>query len=264
MLIIAERINATRSRIAHALRWRDAGLIAREARAQAETGASFIDINAGSDPAREAEDLEWAVSVVQQATDLPICLDSSNPEVLRRGLELLSGKAVMLNSVTGEKAKLSAVLPLASESGALLVALAMDDRGLPDTAERRVEITGAIVRAAEAAGIGRDRLYVDPCIQPLSTSPDQARAVLAAILRIMAAFPGIHMTCGLSNISFGLPNRALLNRTYLACLILAGLDSAIVDPTSDGLMDAVRAAQALAGRDEYCMNYIRAMRPRTP
>jgi len=262
MLIIAERINATRSRIARALRQRDAAVIAREARVQTEAGASYIDVNAGAVPAREIEDLEWAVGIVRQSTDLPLCIDSPNPAVLRRGLELLKGGPAMINSVTGEAAKMKAVLPLAAEFGCLLVALAMDDRGLPETAQKRVEIASKIVKAAEAHGVERARIYLDPCIQPLSTSPAQAEAVRAAVGEIMRALPGVHTTCGLSNISFGLPDRALLNRTYLACLIAAGLDSAIVDPTAEGIMDTVRAAEALAGRDEYCIEYIRALRSR--
>jgi 5-methyltetrahydrofolate--homocysteine methyltransferase len=258
--VIAERINATRPRIATALLKRDDRALAREVRAQEQAGASFIDVNAGRDPAREMEDLEWAVGVVKQNTSLPLCLDSANALVLRRGLELVKDRTVMLNSVTGEQEKMKQVLPLAAESGALLVALAMDERGLPDTAERRVEVALKVVTAADEAGIRRERLYIDPCIQPISTSPSQAAAVLESIPRIMKALPAVHTTCGLSNISFGLPNRNLLNCVYLGCMIMAGLDSAIIDPTAEGMMDAVRAAEALAGRDEWCMDYIRAMR----
>ncbi|NLW50040.1 MAG: dihydropteroate synthase [Candidatus Brocadiaceae bacterium] len=260
MLVIAERINATRRRIARAFEERDARLLAREVRRQAQAGADFIDVNAGSDPAREVENLSWAVEVVQDCTELPLCLDSANADALRAAVRLVRGEVVMLNSVTGEREKMARVLPLAAECGARLVALAMDDHGLPETAERRMEVTASLVEAAGQHGIPADRLYVDPCIQPVSTSPGQAMEVLSAVFRIMQAFPGVHTTCGLSNISFGLPGRALVNRTYLACLIMAGLDSAIVDPTAEGLMDAVRAAEALAGRDEFCMNYIRAAR----
>jgi 5-methyltetrahydrofolate--homocysteine methyltransferase len=142
----------------------------------------------------------------------------------------------------------------------MLVALAMDDSGLPQTADQRMDIAGKLVETAGSHGITADRLLVDPCIQPLSTSPDQAMQALSAVFRIMQHFEGIHTTCGLSNISFGLPRRALINSTYVACLIMAGLDSAIIDPLAPGMMDAVRAAEALAGRDDYCMNYIQAMR----
>lgn len=260
MLVIAERINATRTRIARALDRRDAGLIAREARAQAEAGADFIDVNAASDPKSELKNLAWAIGVVQEHTDLPLCLDSASPAALRRGLELVRSDAVMLNSVTAEQQKLDAVLPLAAESGALLVALTMDEGGVPKTAEQRVDIAGRLIEACESAGVPRERLYVDPCVQPVSTDIGQGPEVIAAVRRITDEFEGVHTTCGLSNVSFGLPRRGLLNRTFLVCLIAAGLDAAICDPTAPGLMDAVRAAEALVGRDEYCMDYIRAMR----
>ena len=263
MLIIAERINATRRPIAEALKARDAARIRREARRQAEAGADFIDLNAGADPAREAEDLLWTIEQVRQVTDLPLCLDSSNPEVLRAGLEALGEQQVMLNSVTGEAEKLAAVLPLAAQARARLVALTMDESGLPQTADQRLRVAEKIIEAATRQGVPVENLYVDPCIQPLSTSPEQAREALEAVRRIMDGFEGIHTTCGLSNISFGLPGRALVNRTYLACLIMAGLDSAILDPLAEGLMETVRAAEALAGRDEFCMNYIQFMRSRT-
>jgi 5-methyltetrahydrofolate--homocysteine methyltransferase len=260
VLIIAERINATRTGIAQALQRRDAELIAREARRQAEAGAHFIDVNAASDPERELEDLEWALGIVQAETELPVCLDSANPEALQRGLERVQGDAVMLNSVTAEQEKLEAVLPLAAESGALLVALAMDEGGVPKTADERVSIAARLIEAAESAGVPRQRVYVDPCVQPISTDIGQGLEVISAVWRIMEAFEGVHTTCGLSNVSFGLPRRGLLNRTFLACLIAAGLDAAICDPTEPGLIEAVRAAEALVGRDDYCIDYIRTMR----
>ncbi|MFO8008859.1 MAG: dihydropteroate synthase [Candidatus Brocadiia bacterium] len=260
MLIVGERINATRPAIARALTERDAEQIAGEARRQAEAGADFLDVNAGSDPARELENLQWALEVVQDAGDLPLCLDSANPDVLRAGLELVETDSVMLNSATAEEEKMDEVIGIAADSGALLVALTMDDSGVPGTADRRVDVAARLIEAAEAQGVPRDHLYVDPCVQPVSTDVCQGAEVLSAVFRIMQAFPGVHTTCGLSNIGFGLPNRNLVNRTFLAQLIPAGLDSAIMDPTEEGLMETVRAAEALAGRDEFCMDYIRAMR----
>jgi 5-methyltetrahydrofolate--homocysteine methyltransferase len=260
MLIVAERINATRRSIARALRERSEKVLIREVTNQAQAGADVIDVNAGRDPATEMEDLQWALAVVQRSTDLPVCIDSPNPQVLRRGVELVSGDTVMLNSATAESAKMEDVIGLAAESGARLVALTMDDRGLPENADRRVQIAAQLIEAAEAAGVPRDRLYVDPCIQPLSTSPEQGMEVISAVFRIMTNFPGVHTTCGLSNISFGLPDRNLINQTFLACMIAAGLDSAIVDPTAPGIQSAILAAEAIAGRDDFCMNYVRAMR----
>ncbi len=259
MIVIAERINATRKSIARALEAHDAGRIAREARLQAEAGADFIDVNAASNPARELDDLLWAVGVVQQATDKPLSLDSASPKALRAALERVEGSTVMLNSVTAEKAKMERP----AHRGRV-----PDRPGRPDHGRHRPARHGRPAGryrrpprgGRKAAGVGPEKLYIDPCIQPLSTSPEQAPACLAAVFRIMAAFPGVHTTCGLSNISFGLPQRGLVNRTYLACLIMAGLDSAIIDPTAEGMMDTAAAADALAGRDEFCMNYIRRMR----
>lgn len=260
MIIIGERINATRKPIADALAERNPEVIASETRKQDAAGADFIDVNAASNPAQEAELLSWAVGVVQQNTALPLCIDSADPEALRGALELVEADRVMINSVTLEEGRPEAVLPLAAEYGAHLVALTMDESGLPKTTEERVRIAARLIEAAEAAGVPKERLYVDPCVQPVGTNQDQGIAVVGAVRRIMRDFPGVHTTCGLSNIGFGLPRRHLLNRTFLGALIVAGLDSAIIDPTEPGITDVVLAAEALAGRDEFCMDYIRAMR----
>ena len=260
MLIIGERINATRKPIARALTDRNAEKIAHEACIQAEAGADFIDVNGASDPAHEAENLEWALGVVQDTVDLPVCLDSANPEVLRQGIELVESDRLMLNSATAEEGKMQTVMEIAADSGALLVALAMNDDGVPKTADERVTIAARLIETAGEVGVPRDRVYVDPCVQPIGTDVAQGMEVISAVFRIMEGFPGVHTTCGLSNISFGLPNRNLVNRTFLSCMIVAGLDSAILDPTEEGMTEAVVTGEAIAGKDDFCMNYIRAMR----
>jgi 5-methyltetrahydrofolate--homocysteine methyltransferase len=264
MLIIGERINATRKPIARALKERNAEKVAHEARIQAEAGADFIDVNGASDPTHEAENLRWALEVVQEAVDLPVCLDSADPDILREAVELVESERLMLNSATAEGGKLQTVMEIAAGNDALVVALAMDDSGVPDTADQRVSIAARLIEAAEDAGVPRDRVYVDPCVQPIGTDLTQGMEVISAVFRIMQNFPGVHTTCGLSNISFGLPNRSLINRTYLPCLIVAGLDSAILDPTEEGMKEAICVGKVLAGHDEFCMDYIRAMRNREP
>ena len=260
MLVIGERINATRKRIARAMESRDAAHLRREARRQADAGADFIDVNAGTDPAGEVENLVWAVGVVQDSTDRPLCVDSASVEGFRKALPHVRGDDVMLNSVNGERERIEQVIPIAAEAGARLVGLLMDERGLPSGVDDRFEIAEKIAEAAAAHGIPIEKLYLDPCVQPLSTSPDQVEILVQSVERIMTQLPGIHTTCGLSNISFGLPYRGIVNRIYLATLIRAGLDSAIIDPTEPDVMATVYAAEALAGRDEYCMNYITAQR----
>jgi len=260
MQVIAERLNATRKRVARALIEQDAAHIIAETRKQTEAGAAFIDVNAGSVPEKEIEGLKWMVERVQDNTDLPLCLDSASAEALRQALPLIKGDVVMLNSVNGEAERIAEVMPLAGESGALLVALAMDERGLPRGIDDRLEITARLVDAAESCGIPVEKLYIDPCFQPLATNPDQAMICIQAVHQIMARWPGIHTTGGLSNISFGLPQRHLVNRVYMATCIVAGLDSSVTDPCAPGMMESILAAEAIAGNDDFCMNYVMAMK----
>jgi 5-methyltetrahydrofolate--homocysteine methyltransferase len=259
MIIIAERINATRKRIGKAVAERDARLIRREARKQAEAGATHIDCNAGRNPDSEIEDLKWLIGCVQEEVEVPISIDSANPEAIAAGLKLVR-KTPIINSVTAEKERIERVMPLAAESGAMLVALCLGDGGMPNGLNDRLNAAGVIVKAAEGAGVSVDRLIFDPLIVPISTDAAEVRAAIEAVREIMRRWPGAHTACGLSNISFGLPCRNVLNRTFLAMLIEAGLDGAIMDPTEPHMMSTVLAAEALAGRDEYCMNYIKAGR----
>ena len=260
MQIIAERLNATRKRVARALVEQDAAHIIAETRKQTDAGAAFIDVNAGSVPDKEIDNLKWMVELVQDNTDLSLCLDSANVEALRQALPLISGDVVMLNSVNGEAERIAEVMPLAADSGALLVALAMDERGLPQGVDDRLEITARLVDAAAGCGIPVDKLYIDPCFQPLATSPGQGIICIHTVHQIMLQWPGIHTTGGLSNISFGLPQRHLVNRTYIATCIVAGLDSAVVDPCAPGMVESILTAEAIADKDEFCMNYVMAMK----
>jgi 5-methyltetrahydrofolate--homocysteine methyltransferase len=260
MLVIAERINATRKPIARAMEDRDADFIANEVRVQDNCGADFIDVNAGDKPEKEIESLLWAVEVVQANTDLPLCLDCASVRGFEVALEAVKSENIMLNSVNGEREKMAEVFPVAADAGAKLIGLLMDENGLPTGVEDRLEIAGKIIEEAEKHGIGVENLYLDPCAQPLSTSPQQGEAVIQAVKEIMGRFPGVHTTVGLSNISFGLPYRSVLNRTYVAFLIRAGMDSAILDPTEQDMMATIYATEALVGKDEFCLEYIQAAR----
>ena len=259
MLIIAERINATRKRIGRAVAARDAQSIVREAKAQAEAGATHIDCNAGRKPDREIEDLKWLVSVVQDAVDLPLAIDSPNVKAIAEALNLVKKKPI-INSVTAEEAKIAEVMPLVREHDTLVVGLCMGDGGMPSGAAQRIEAAEAIRRAAEEYEVPLSKFYFDPLIVPISTNAAEAGAAVETVRQIMMEFPGAHTTCGLSNISFGLPNRNTLNRTYLAVLMAAGLDGVIMDPTEPHMMATVRGGLALLGRDEWCMEYIQAGR----
>lgn len=260
MIVVAERLNATRKQIAEAIEQRDTALIKGQALKQLEAGATYIDINAAISPAKELDAMKWMVEAVREAVPgVPLAIDTASPEVMRAGLAL-AGDDVFLNSMTGEKERLDGLLPLAVEFGAKVVVLAMDDRGLPETVDGRFEALEVIFKATDAAGIARERIFIDPLVRPVSTNPAEAENCLEAIRRIKRECGGAKTICGLSNVSFGLPRRNLLNRAFLALCLGAGLDAALMDPLAPGVMATVFAAEALLGKDEFCMNYITAER----
>jgi 5-methyltetrahydrofolate--homocysteine methyltransferase len=259
MLIIGERINASRKHIAQAISTKNAAFIQDEAKAQDQAGADFIDVNAGTFLKQEGEYLKWVVEVVQQVTERPLTIDSPDPTVIKAMLPLVK-KTPMINSITLEPDRLEGVLPLVAENKTKVIALCQSDEAMAETAEQKVDMAGRLVEKVSAAGVPLDDLYIDPLVYPLSTNPESALATITAISRIMKAFPGVHTTCGLTNVSYGLPARKLVNRTFLVSAISYGLDSAILDPTDKYLYGALRAAQAVMGKDEFCIDFITAFR----
>jgi len=260
MLIIAERINATRKRIGAAFAARDAAAIQDEARRQAEAGADFLDLNAALSPDTERDLMVWGVQTIRAATDKPLAIDTASPFVARAGLELLPKGTALLNSISAEHGRLDAMLPLALEFQTRVVALAMDERGMPATTADRWRALEKIFAATDKAGLPRDRIYIDPLIRPVATNPEQVSLSLEMIREIRARGGGAGALVGLSNISFGLPARRHLNRTFLAMAAAAGLSAAILDPLEPEMMTTVLASRCLTGEDAYCMNYIMAQR----
>lgn len=266
MLIVGERINTSRKSIRKAVEERNAAFIQEEARKQAAAGATHIDVNAGSSVSCEIEDLKWLVNVVQEAVSLPLCIDSPNPEALAAALPLHKNGQPMINSITAEAARLNAVLPLITKYDTLVVGLAMGDSGVPDGVQDRITAVKAIAAAVKGAGIPLSRVYFDPVICPVSTKPGDAMAAVETVRWIMAnaaegmELAGAHTICGLSNVSFGLPRRILINRTYLTMMMMAGIDGLIIDPTEPQMIQSYLATRVLLGKDEYCMEYIAAER----
>lgn len=238
---------------------RDAAAVQREALRQVEAGATYVDVNAGTFVDEEPQALRWLVETVRQAVPAPLCLDSPNPAALRAALEAHEGKA-LVNSITGEKARFSQVLPLVREHGAAVVALCLDDAGMPGSAEEAAAKGSRLVEDLLAAGIGLDDVYVDPLVRPVGVEPSAGTAALEAIRRLRERYPGVHFICGLSNVSFGLPRRSLLNQAFLAATMAAGLDAVICDPLDGPLMSLLTAAEAVLGRDPSCGRYLRAYR----
>jgi len=260
MLIIGERINSTRESIQNAIKARDAGFITAEAQRQIASGAGFVDINCAVTDGDEVKDIDWVVNVIQgRIPDVSICIDSPNHLAIARALEVYKAKgSVMINSITAEPERIDRILPLAVRSKSKLIALTMDDKGMPNTAGERFEIARSIADRVKSGGLDLSNLYFDPLIRPISTEPEQAGEFLKSIPLIKSL--GVNTICGLSNVSFGLPNRKLINSVFLAMAIQSGLDAAILDPTDRLMCSALTAAEALVGRDEYCAGYIQAFR----
>jgi cobalamin-dependent methionine synthase I len=259
MKIIGEKINGTRKKVKEAVLSRNAAFIQDLASAQAEAGASWIDVNAGTPTDREPDDLVWLAQTVLAAVDKPLCLDSANPAALAAALPEVK-QPPLLNSISGEQARLAGVLPLAAQARGGVIALAMDDQGIPATAEGRLAIVQRLIGETRGAGIPDGQVYVDPLVMAVGASGDAGRVALATVRAVKAEFPEVHFTSGLSNVSFGLPKRSLINRAFLTLVLEAGLDTAILDPLDRELRKAMLAAEVVLGVDRHCLNYTRAFR----
>jgi len=257
MIVIGELINTSRDEVEPAVKERDAEFIQDLAKEQEEAGADFIDVNCGTLIKEEPEALEWLVNTVQEVVDVPLCIDSPNPEALKRGLEAYEGKA-LVNSITAEGDRYDEILPMLKEHDAAVVALAMGDDGMPKDADDRIRVASKLIDDLTADGIALEDIYVDPIIQPIGTDGEMGLHILNAIEEIATEYEGVHITCGLSNISHGLPKRQLLNQAYVVLAMSRGLDSAIMDPLDDKIMSLTIASDTLLGNDQYCANYIKA------
>lgn len=260
MIIIGEKINGTRPQVADAIRGRDATFVRALAIRQFEAGATYLDVNAGTLPQQEPDDMVWLVETMQEAVpEVTLCLDSGNPAALRAGIRR-AARPVMLNSVSGEVSRVEGVLPLALEFQTELILLALDDRGIPPTAEDRLAIVRRLVERTRAGGLPDDKLYVDPLVLAVSTGSENGKITLETCRRIKEEFPVVHLTCGLSNVSFGSPLRSALNQAFMAVAIEAGMDSCIINPEDRELRAAMLAAEALLGKDRHCLTFNRAFR----
>jgi len=259
MLIVGELINASRKAVRELIEKQDAEGIAKLARDQKEKGAHFIDVNAGVFVGREPELLKWLVATVQGAVDAPCCIDSPDPRAIEAAMAAHKGTA-MVNSISLEKDRFAALLPVVAGSKSKVVALCMSDEGMPETADQRMAIADKLVNGLVKSGVPLGDIYVDPLVQPVSTNNAFGIEFLQAIERITQAFPGVHTMCGLSNISFGLPERKFINQTFMVMAVSKGLDGAIVNPLDARMMGCIVTAEMLMGRDSYCMNYLKAYR----
>jgi len=258
--IIAERINMTRSSIREKVWARDEAFIRSEAAAQAAAGATHIDVNAGGDPSKEVADMVWLAGIVSDEVDLPLSLDSANPEAIRAGLEIANRPGTIINSITLERERIENTLPLVKEFDTGVICLTMSDEGMPEDFEGRARLTDDAVKLFRENGIPLDRVYLDHLVRPAATNPGQIGHLLDAVAYTRKTYPEAHVMVGLTNVSFGVPMRGYLNRAFLAMLLAAGADGAIIDPTDPDMVKMLYSARAVLGLDEYCMEYITKLR----
>ena len=259
MIIVGELINASRKAIGEAITNQDADTVKTVAINQQKAGANYIDVNAGIFVGKEAGYLTWLTQTVQSAVDCPCSLDSPDPAALEAALAVHRGVA-MINSISLEKERFDKLLPVIAGTNLQVVALCMSDDGMPETVEDRLTIADKLINALVRKGVELENIYVDPLVQPMSVNNTFGVEFLNAIEAIQLRFPGVHTMCGLSNISYGLPARKFLNQTFMAMAVAKGLDGAIINPLDKRMMANITAAEALAGRDEYCVKYLKAFR----
>ncbi|MCL2060138.1 MAG: dihydropteroate synthase [Oscillospiraceae bacterium] len=260
MIIVGEKINSSNKTVQAAIEGRDTPFIVGLARAQRDAGADYVDLNAGIYSADEAERLEWLVAAIQGQVDVRFSLDTSNSTALRLALAANRNGKPLINSITAQKARFGATLPLVLEYNASVVALCIDDAGLAGTADGRIKTADWLVESLTRGGVEIADIYLDPVVLPAGTSPGAAAVAVETIAQMRKRWPDVHIICGLSNISYGLPARSLMNRTFFAAAAFAGLDSVILDPLDRPLIDAIYAAEALTGADDYAMEYIKKYR----
>ena len=260
--IIGERINPTgRKKLLAELKAGNLDMVRADAIAQVEAGAKIIDVNAGVPGADEVALLKDMISVIQEVTDTPLCFDTADEKALETALSIYDGKA-LINSVNGEEEHLAWVLPLVKEYDASVIALCMDDAGIPPTPEDRLKVAEKIIDRAANLGISADRLVVDPLALTMGADHRAGLIALDTIKMVVKEF-GTNITIGASNISFGMPDRPSINAIFLSMAIQAGLTCPITNPLEEDVLVAIQAADLVMGRDEFGMNWIKSFRART-
>jgi len=259
MIIIGEKINGAIPSVGSAIAAKDTGFIAELAKKQVEAGVDYLDICAGTLVAKEYDTLCWLLDIVQEYTETPICIDSPDPRMIERVLPRIR-KTGIINSVSGEGEKCDVLYPILKDNDWDVVVLTCDDNGIPGDADSKVKIASGLIDKALGYGIAVERLHVDPLVMSVATVHDAVLVFMEASQRIKEAYPGIHIAAGLSNVSYGLPCRTLINQGFLTLALSAGLDTGIIDPLNRGLRGAMLAAEVLLDKDRHCRRYNNAYR----
>jgi cobalamin-dependent methionine synthase I len=260
MIIIGEKINSTLKSIRPAMELRDKTAIQDLALRQIKAGANFIDVNAGMFHENESEILQWLIETIQEVTNVPFAIDSPSAMAILSGLKTNKNGKPIINSITAEKTRFDAIVPLIKQFNTKVIALCMDDSGMPETIEDRVAIARTLINNLTSEGVLMDDIFIDPMVRPIGTGSHYGTVAIETIRQVKSEFPEVHIACGLSNVSFGLPARKILNQSFLVAAMAAGMDGAIVDPLDKKLMSFVYATEALLGKDDYCMEFLTKFR----
>jgi 5-methyltetrahydrofolate corrinoid/iron sulfur protein methyltransferase len=260
MLVIGERINGMFNAVRKAIETKDKKVIQDIAKKQVQAGAKMLDVNVGPAAADDVAAMQWLVETIQEVVDVPLAIDSAKPPVIKAGLKTCKKKP-LINSTTGEMEKLTTLVGLAKEYNAGLLGLTMDEKGIPDSAQSRLEIGLRILAVAMEAGIPTDDIHLDPVFLPVKFGQAQIPIILQTIKDLKAlSDPAPKTVCGLSNTSQGCLDRSIINRTILVMALAWGLDEAIADPLDKELMDAMITAELLLNKFIYCDSYLTAYR----
>lgn len=259
MIIIGEKINGTIPSVKKAIEEKDESFIRNLALKQAEAGAHYLDICASTAPEFEVETLVWLMKIVQDAVDTPICIDSPNARTIEQVFKHAK-RPGLINSVSEEGDKCEVIFPLIQGTDWQVIALTCDNRGIPSDVQTRVDITKVMVEKADKYGITPDRIHVDPLVLALSADNKSLLNFVETLTTLKGIFPTIKVTSGLSNISFGMPLRKVVNQNFLTIALYSGMDSAIIDPCNRDMLATLLAVEALLGKDRLCRNFSNAFR----
>lgn len=259
MIIVGERLNSSRRPVFHALDQKDKKYLVDQAQKQEKAGASYIDLNTAALLEKEVKTLKWAISFLQKEVKIPLSIDTPNPEAMEEGLKNHKGQA-LLNSLSGETRRIKSILPLVKEYKPRVIVLCLDDDGLPKTADKELAIAKKMISLLEKEGVSPEDIFIDPLVRPIGVDQESGKLFLESLEKIKKNLPSVKTIAGISNVSFGLPRRKLINRVFLILALQRGLDAAILDPLDKEILTTLGSVEALLGKDPALKKYLKQIR----
>lgn len=256
MLIIGEKLNSSIPKVREAIHNKDKGFIQNLALRQVQAGADYLDVNTALED--EVRDMEWVIKAIKEVVEVPICIDSTNAEAVKVALELTEGKA-MINSINMESARIRDILPIVVDSGSPVIALTIDDNGIPKTVDERMRILDRMVEMLQKRNYDLGKVYVDPLVLPVAADTQNAVVFFESLSRIKEKY-GLKTISGLSNVSHSMPQRKIINRHFLTVCISRGMDAAILDPLDKKIITSMLTTELLMGKDRFGRKYLKAFR----